>query len=56
MNTSINYSGFVDMFMEPGDNFESCGYSDTNESIEKIYNYIESYKAGFNDREYTFYE
>ena len=54
MNDSINYSGFVDMLLDSEDDFEPYGYADTNESLEKIYNSIQSYKAGFNDREYAF--
>ena len=54
MNNSINYSGFVDMFLDSEDDFEPYGCSDTNESLEKIYNSIQSYKAGFDDREYGF--
>lgn len=56
MNTSINYSGFVDMCLDSDDDFEPYGYSDTSESLEKVYNCIQSYKAGFNDREYAFDE
>ena len=54
MNTSINYSGFVDSFLDSDDDFEPYGCSDTNECLEKIYNSIESYKAGFCDREYDY--
>jgi len=54
MNTSINYSGFTDMFLDSDDDFESYGCSETNESLERIYNSIQTYKAGFNDREYSF--
>jgi len=54
MNNSINYSGFTDMFLDSSDDFEPYGYSETNTSLEKIYNSIQTYKAGFNDREYTF--
>lgn len=54
MNTSINYSGFVDMFLDSEDDFEPYGCSETTESLEKIYNSIQSYKAGFSDREYSY--
>lgn len=54
MNDSINYSGFTDLFLNTDDDFEPYGCSETTESLEKIYNSIESYKAGFSDREYIY--
>lgn len=54
MNDSINYSGFVDMFLDSNDDFEPYGCVETNESLERIYNSIESYKAEFSDREYLY--
>ena len=54
MNSSINYSGFNEMFLDSNDDFEPYGCSETNDSLEKIYNSIQAYKAGFNDREYSF--
>ena len=54
MNSSINYSGFAEMFLDSNDDFEPYGCSETNASLEKIHNSIQAYKAGFSDREYTF--
>ena len=54
MNTSINYSGFIDMFTDPDEKLESYKCNDTNEALEKIYNTVQAYKAGFNDREYVY--
>lgn len=54
MNNSINCSGFVDMFMDSSDDFEPYGCSEVNESLNKIYDSIQAYKAGFNDREYMY--
>jgi len=54
MNNSINYSGFTDMFIESNEDFEPYGYSETNDSLEREYNNVQSYKAGFNDRAYIF--
>ena len=38
MNSSINYSGFTDMFIDSDDEFEPYGCSETNDSLERIYN------------------
>ena len=54
MNASIDHAGFVEMFLDSDDCFEPYGCSDTNESLERIYNSIQTYKAGFSDREYAF--
>jgi len=54
MNNSINYAGFTDMFIESNEDFEPYGCAEINERLDKIYNNIQAYKAGFNDREYTF--
>lgn len=54
MNSSFNYSGFTEMFLDSNDDYEPYGCSETNTGLEKIYNNIQSYKADFNDREYTF--
>ena len=54
MNDSLNYSGFVDMFLDSEDDYEPYGCVDTNESLARIYDNIQSYKAGFNDREYAY--
>lgn len=56
MNTSVNDSGLLDMFIDPVEVTESYECNETSESIERIYNIIQSYKAGFSDREYNFYE
>ena len=54
MNSSINYSGFTEMFINSDDEFEPYGCSETNDSLERIYNSIQTYKTGFNDMEYSF--
>lgn len=54
MDTSINYSGFTDLYLEPSENIVSYECSETNEAIERVYNYIQAYKAGFDDRNYVF--
>ena len=56
MNNSINCAGFTEMFINSNDEFEPYGCSETNDSLERIYNSIQTYKAGFNDRDYTFDE
>lgn len=56
MNTSINYSGFLDMYTNSDDDYEPYGFGDTTDSLERVYQSIESYKAGFQDREYNFDE
>lgn len=56
MNTLDNDSGFTNMLIEPMEITESYECNETSESIERIYNIIQSYKAGFSDREYNFYE
>lgn len=54
MNDSINYSGFVDMLLDSDEDYEPYGCVETSESLEKIYNSIESDKAEFSDREYIY--
>ena len=54
MNQVVNYFNFVDMFLDSNDDDEPCECSDINESLKKIYNNIQAYKAGFNDREYVY--
>ena len=51
MNNAINCSGFMDMLRDSNEDFEPYGYSDVNESLQKVYNSVQAYKAGFNDRE-----
>lgn len=53
MNTKISYSDFTDITHESSEIFEPYGCSDTSESLQRIYNYIQAYKAGFSDREYV---
>ena len=50
MNNAINCSGFMDMLRDSNEDFESYGYSDVNESLQKVYNSVQAYKARFNDR------
>jgi len=56
MNSSINYSGFTDMLTKPSEECEPYECNETNASLEKVYNSIQTYKAGFSDREYQFDE
>lgn len=56
MNQSINYSGFTDLYMDSSEDYEPYGFSEVNESLKRIYNSVETYKAGFNDREYVYDE
>jgi hypothetical protein len=44
------------MFLESKEDFEPYGCNDINESLENIYNSVQAYKAGFNDREYLYDE
>lgn len=50
----ITSNNFSETSLELSEEFESHDYSDINESLEKIYNLIETYKGGFSDREYDF--
>lgn len=54
METTSNYSGFTDMFLDSDDDFEPYGCSETSDSLKRIYDEIESYRAGFEDREYIY--
>lgn len=54
MNDSINYSGFVDILLDSDEDYEPYGCGETSDSLEKIYNCIQSYKAEFEDREYVY--
>lgn len=54
MNTSSVYSEFVELFLDSNEDYEPYGCVETNATLEKIYNYVEAYKAGFNDREYSY--
>lgn len=56
MNTSINYSGFTDLYLESEDDFKPYGCNDINEDLENVYNIIESYKSNFDDRDYAYDE
>jgi len=55
MYSSVNYDELSTTFIDSNESFEQpYGCTETNVSIEKIYNMIQAYKAGFNDREYKF--
>lgn len=49
MNQSVNYSGFVDMFLNSNDDYEPYGCSDINESLIKLYKSVQDYKTGFSE-------
>lgn len=51
MNSSINYSGFVEMFLESNDDFEPYGCTDANESMEDMHRNLQSHKAGISNWE-----
>lgn len=40
MNTSINYSGFIDMIQSPGEDIESHGYSEKKQNLEEPNNTV----------------
>lgn len=54
MNNSINYSGFVEMFMDSTDDFEPYGYSvlDAEIEIAQITSHLNA--SGINDIDYKF--
>jgi len=54
MNSSFNYSGFVDMYFESDEKIETYECRDTTEALVNVYNSIQTYKAGFDDREYVY--
>ena len=56
MDALINDSGLTDMLIDPMEITDTYECNETSESIERIYNIIQSYKAGFSDREYNFDE
>ena len=56
MNASINYSGFTDLYMDSGNDFKPYGCNDISETLENVYNIIESFKANFDDRNYAYDE
>ena len=56
MNDSIDYLAVVDMFLDSNEDFEPYGCSDTNETLERIDNHIQTRRAEFNDREYVYDE
>jgi len=57
MYSSINYDELSETFFDSNESFEQpYGCSETNVSLEKVYNMIQAYKAGFDDREYIFDE
>lgn len=54
MNTSNDFSTFVDGFMDNGDEFTFSGNNDVGEEITGIYRHVQASKAEFGDREYMF--
>lgn len=54
MNNTINYSGFVEMFVESFDDFEPYGYSILDAEIEKAQITSQLTAAGINDIDYKF--
>ena len=54
MNNSINYAGFIEMFIDSNEEFEPYGCSGVNENLDNIYNKVQAHKAGFKDRDYEF--
>ena len=54
MNDSIDYLAVVDMFLDSNEDFEPYGCSDTSETLERIDNSIQSYRAEFNNLEYAY--
>jgi len=56
MNDSIDYLAVIDIFLDTNEDFEPYGCSDTSETLERIGNSIQSYRAEFNDLEYAYEE
>lgn len=56
MESSTHYSTYTEISFDSNNDYESYGYSEINDSLKDIYNSIQAYKAGFNDREYMFYD
>ena len=54
MSNTINCSGFDDMFLNSDEDFEPYGCVDINELIGTIYNNDQTYRAGFNSKEYSY--
>ena len=52
MNDSINYSGFVDMFVDSYDDYESYGYSLSDTDAETAKSSVQLYTADINDSDY----
>lgn len=51
MTSSISRPGLVDMFLDNNERYETYQRSETLKSMERIYNYIQTYKTGFSDGE-----
>lgn len=56
MNNSVNYSGFIDMAFDTGDDYEPYGFSDISDSLESIYKSTQISRSAFHDREYFYDE
>ncbi|MCW8901995.1 MAG: hypothetical protein OQK75_00480 [Gammaproteobacteria bacterium] len=52
MNNSINYSGFVEMYIDSSDDFEPYGYSVLDAEIENAQHSLHLKAAGINDIEH----
>lgn len=54
MNDSINYSGFVEMFVDSFDDYEPYGYRFKDADTDMTMNAIQLYAAGINDSNYEY--
>ena len=51
-----DYLDITDFAFDSFEEFEPYDSGDTSESLQRIYNSIQAYKAGFSDREYVYDE
>lgn len=54
MNTSNDFSAFVDSLLDTSDEFAFNGKNDIGENIAGVYRHVQAGKAEFDDREYMF--
>jgi len=53
MNNSINYSGFIEMFMDSTDDFDPYGYSVLDAEIELAQSISQQKAAGISNYKFT---
>lgn len=54
MNTSVNYSGFIDMIRGPYDDIESDSFSEIKETFEDNYGLLQTYLSDLEEIDHSY--